>query len=122
MTTKCNNFYFVNSGDDCNNIAADAGITIANFYSWNPTIGTSCASLWADYYVCIGVTGGQVPAPVQPGIASECGSYHLVVSGDTCNAVASAAGISLSEFSILNPTVGSTCSELWLGYYVCTSS
>jgi len=45
--------------------------------------------------------------------------FHLVQSGDSCAAVASAAGISLSEFYAWNPAVGSSCSYLDVGDYVC---
>lgn len=30
-------------------------IAYSDFYSWNPAVGTSCASLWPGYYVCIAI-------------------------------------------------------------------
>ncbi len=32
MASDCNDFYFVKSGDTCGNIAADEGISVADFY------------------------------------------------------------------------------------------
>jgi hypothetical protein len=32
-----------------------AGVTLAQFRSWNTQIDESCTNLWVDYYVCIGV-------------------------------------------------------------------
>jgi LysM repeat protein len=55
MTGSCRRFHLVGSGDSCESIAQDAGITLARFYSWNSGVGSSCGSLWLGYYVCIGV-------------------------------------------------------------------
>ncbi|RYP35821.1 hypothetical protein DL767_003676 [Monosporascus sp. MG133] len=64
--------------------------------------------------------GVATPSPTQPGTVSNCNRFYLVSSGDTCSAVASRAGISLSQFSAWNPqTGGASCSSLWLDYYVC---
>ncbi|KAH8812335.1 hypothetical protein F5884DRAFT_843633 [Xylogone sp. PMI_703] len=55
MVKNCKKFHLVVSGDQCGTIASSAGITLANFYAWNPAVGTTCASLWLGYYVCIGL-------------------------------------------------------------------
>ncbi|CAK7205840.1 hypothetical protein SEUCBS139899_008619 [Sporothrix eucalyptigena] len=54
---SCNSFYKVVKGDTCQKIvdAHKSTLTLANFYKWNPAVGTDCASLYLDYYVCIGV-------------------------------------------------------------------
>ncbi|KAF4161886.1 hypothetical protein CNMCM6936_002900 [Aspergillus lentulus] len=59
------------------------------------------------------------PAPTQPGAAVNCTKWHTVVSGDGCQAIAAQYGISLANFYLWNPGVGSDCSTLWLGYAVC---
>lgn len=56
MVTDCGAFHLVVSGDDCADIAANANITVDEFYTWNPTVGTSCSDLWLDYYVCVGIS------------------------------------------------------------------
>ncbi|KAL4860715.1 hypothetical protein BDV12DRAFT_208904 [Aspergillus spectabilis] len=108
----------IQTGDGCYDLAATFNILLSDFYAWNPAVGTSCESLQAGYYVCIGVAGGSStttttsatsvpstttmttatvtgPTPQQTGIISICNDYHL------------------------NPAVGSSCSALWLGYYIC---
>jgi hypothetical protein len=45
IVSNCAKFYQVNA----------AGITLAQFRSWNTQIDESCTNLWVDYYVCIGV-------------------------------------------------------------------
>ncbi|RYP68851.1 hypothetical protein DL769_005424 [Monosporascus sp. CRB-8-3] len=67
-----------------------------------------------------GVNGIATPSPTQPGMVNNCNRFYLVSPGDTCSAVASRAGISLSQFSAWNrQTGGASCSSLWLDYYVC---
>ncbi|KAH8799634.1 hypothetical protein F5884DRAFT_111945 [Xylogone sp. PMI_703] len=135
MATNCNKFHLVVSGDQCGTIATNAGISLTQFYSWNPAVGSTCATLFLGYYVCIdviGVTpttthtttttkgnGVTTPTPIQTGMVKNCDKFHLVVSGDQCGAIASNAGITLTQFYSWNPAVGSTCATLFLGYYVC---
>ncbi|KAM0458624.1 hypothetical protein ACHAPV_006016 [Trichoderma viride] len=137
MASNCNKFYDVASGDTCAAIASAAGISLNDFYAWNPAVGNSCSTLDLGDYVCIGVIGSttsstttkittsskgngvSTPSPIQTGMASNCNKFYDVASGDTCAAIASAAGISLTNFYAWNPAVGSTCSFLDLGDYVC---
>ncbi|RAH71405.1 LysM peptidoglycan-binding domain-containing protein [Aspergillus aculeatinus CBS 121060] len=137
MTATCDEFYLVVSGDTCAAIASNAGIALSDFYAWNPAVGSSCADLDIGDYVCIGATGSAIsstaatatvtssgtgivtPAPIQTGMTATCDAFHLVVSGDTCAAIASDAGIALSDFYAWNPAVGSSCADLDVGDYVC---
>jgi chitinase len=61
----------------------------------------------------------STPTPTQPGITTDCNLFHLVVTGDVCESIATAADIPLTDFYIWNPSVGDTCANLWLNYYVC---
>ncbi|KAH6717692.1 hypothetical protein BKA61DRAFT_716055 [Leptodontidium sp. MPI-SDFR-AT-0119] len=141
MATNCNTFYLVKANDECGTIASSKGISLANFYSWNPAVGSSCGSLWLDTYVCVNVIGGTTivstptstqkptttsagngiatPTPIQAGMVTNCRTFHLVVSNDECGTIATKAGITLANFYTYNPGVGSSCGSLWLGYYVC---
>lgn len=136
IPSNCNAFHFVVSGDGCAAIASAAQISLTDLYKWNPGVGSTCSTLYLGYYVCIGVAGVTptattttsttsssnavaTPTPYQPGMATNCGKFHLVVSGDGCYAIATAAGIALADFYTWNPAVGSTCATLFLSYYVC---
>lgn len=140
MAANCNTFYFVQSGDGCAAIASKFGISLANFYSWNPAVKTDCSALWASVYVCVGLIGSTptttlttsttkttagngvaTPTPTQPLMVGNCDAFHLVASGDTCYDVSAKAGITLTQFYTWNPSVGSSCQTLQLGYYVCIS-
>ncbi|CCC14395.1 unnamed protein product [Sordaria macrospora k-hell] len=61
MVSGCKKFHkgggnvsTVASGDQCGTIATRYSISLANFYSWNPAVGSNCQTLWLDYYVCVG--------------------------------------------------------------------
>ncbi|RDW76308.1 LysM peptidoglycan-binding domain-containing protein [Aspergillus mulundensis] len=140
--TTCNRWDLVQPGDTCS-VYLDKypGLTLAKLVEWNPAIGSQCQSLWVDTYLCTGVegytaptttttaaptttapsNGVTTPSPIQPGMTTSCASFHEVQSGDTCASIAQSNGISLSQFNAWNTGVGSGCSSLWLGYYVCVS-
>ncbi|KAJ5653870.1 hypothetical protein N7490_000873 [Penicillium lividum] len=49
----CQEYYTVVSGDDCSSILTEFGITLAQFYAWNPSIGSTCAYLWLNEAYCV---------------------------------------------------------------------
>ncbi|RAK95290.1 LysM peptidoglycan-binding domain-containing protein [Aspergillus ibericus CBS 121593] len=136
MTSNCNSFHLVGTGDTCTTIASSAGISLANFYSWNSGVGTGCDTLWLGYYVCTGVsstttvpstttttttttTSVATPSPTQSGMVSNCDAFYLVATGDTCTTVAQKKAVSVTDIVSWNPGVGTGCTNLWLGYYIC---
>lgn len=56
LDSSCDDYHLVVSGDGCYDIAAAAGISLDDFYDWNPAVGDDCSGLWTGYYVCIGVS------------------------------------------------------------------
>ncbi|OBT40113.1 hypothetical protein VE00_10006 [Pseudogymnoascus sp. WSF 3629] len=54
---NCNNYYVVSTGDSCDAIvtAYKNAFTLAQFYAWNPAVGSTCLNLWPGYSVCVGV-------------------------------------------------------------------
>ncbi|KZN83615.1 LysM domain-containing protein [Penicillium chrysogenum] len=42
-------------GDGCYDVAADHGISLTNFYSWNPSVRDDCSELKFDSYACVGI-------------------------------------------------------------------
>ncbi|KAK3386683.1 hypothetical protein B0H63DRAFT_558330 [Podospora didyma] len=59
------------------------------------------------------------PTPVQTSMAAQCNRFYKVEPGDGCFAIAAAANIQLTTFYALNPAVGTDCSGLLSGFYVC---
>ncbi|CAK7212946.1 hypothetical protein SCUCBS95973_001632 [Sporothrix curviconia] len=137
--STCTTYHLVVSGDTCAAIESAAGITSTQFFEWNTGIDTTCDNIYLGYYVCVGVAGSTTspttattttttiptttavaaPSPTQPGTISTCTTYHLVVSGDTCAAIESAAGITSTQFFEWNTGIDTTCDNIYLGYYVC---
>ncbi|KAF7535389.1 hypothetical protein G7054_g5453 [Neopestalotiopsis clavispora] len=138
MVSNCNKFDFVNPGDTCSAVASRNSITTAQLSSWN-SAGADCTALQASVYVCVGVIGGttptttvtttstttstgngvSTPTPTQPGMTPNCDKFHFVASGDTCDSIAKAAGITTTQFINWNTGVGSDCTSMWLNAYVC---
>ncbi|PWY92304.1 hypothetical protein BO70DRAFT_391720 [Aspergillus heteromorphus CBS 117.55] len=135
IAANCNAFHLVSSGETCTTIAAAAGISLANFYAWNPSVGTGCDTLWLGYYVCTGVsptstrpatsttaTAVATPSPTQSGMVGNCGAFYLVATGDTCTTIAQKEGVSVQNIISWNPAVGTGCTNLWWGYYICVGT
>ncbi|KAK7915205.1 hypothetical protein PG985_012908, partial [Apiospora marii] len=53
---NCNKYYTVQSGDGCEKIESQFGITLKELYQWNPAIGSDCTNLWLGYAICVGVS------------------------------------------------------------------
>ncbi|EDN97659.1 hypothetical protein SS1G_12513 [Sclerotinia sclerotiorum 1980 UF-70] len=138
LIEACTTFYYAVSGDDCSLIVAKYGtFTFADFLAWNPAVGSACTGLWASTWYCVGVPGTPTvrptstsstststsasgPTPTQSGIVGTCSRWHLAVSGDDCEGIVRMYGtFSLGEFLAWNPSVGSSCAGLWLGYWYC---
>ncbi|GKZ42130.1 hypothetical protein AbraIFM66951_000837 [Aspergillus brasiliensis] len=54
--STCDKYHKVVSGDSCYSISQAYGITLDEFYDWNPDVGDDCSSLWLGYGVCVGIS------------------------------------------------------------------
>lgn len=137
ISSSCTRFYKVQPGDSCYDIANNNNIPLSSFYTWNPAVRADCTGLQADVYVCIGASTGTVtptftstvpkggittPTPTQDGMTSHCDGFYKVQPGDGCWKIANDAKIELTQFYSWNSAVGSGCSALQPGYYVCISA
>ncbi|KAM3432619.1 hypothetical protein MY4824_006467 [Beauveria thailandica] len=57
ITSKCNKYYKVQSGDYCDKIINkyNKAFNLEQLVSWNPAIGKDCSHLFVDFYICVGV-------------------------------------------------------------------
>ncbi|KAH7120731.1 class V chitinase Chi100 [Dactylonectria macrodidyma] len=108
------------SGDSCTSLAAECGITPAEFTEYNPA-ANECSTLAVGEYVCC--SPGSLPdrAP-KPDANGNCYAY-TVKSGDTCDALAAAYTIKADDITTWNAdTWGWTgCGDLLIGYLICLS-
>ncbi|EHA19725.1 hypothetical protein ASPNIDRAFT_179830 [Aspergillus niger ATCC 1015] len=113
IASNCDKYYYVQHGDTCSDIATNHDISLNDFYSWNPAVGTTCSDLEADYWVCVGVSGGATATTT----TSTSTSTSTVSSTTPTSNAPSPTQSGL--FNMWNPYVGSSCANLWLGYWVC---
>ncbi|KAI1115301.1 carbohydrate-binding module family 50 protein [Nemania sp. NC0429] len=141
MVDNCDAFYFVQTDDSCDAIAASHGITLNQFLTWNPKAGPTCTGLWASTYACVSVidnggatttttakptttapgNGISTPQPTQPSMVDNCDAFYFVQADDSCDTIAASHGISLQQFITWNPKAGATCTGLWANAYACVS-
>ncbi len=137
MVNNCDAFHFTKSGDACDTVIAQHGISATQFLTWNPTVGQTCTGLWADAYVCVSIIGHTPskptststgpsptttvidgtsfplpPLPTQPGTLAKCNRWHKVVSGNSCASIASQYGIALTQLNFWNKGININCSNL----------
>ncbi|KAF7184181.1 hypothetical protein CNMCM7691_004806 [Aspergillus felis] len=74
MISTCNKFYDVQTGDGCWAITNKYGISLNDFYAWNPAVGTDCSGLWPNYYVCVGIEGSRSSSSIPPSSTSTSSS------------------------------------------------
>ncbi|KAF5023087.1 hypothetical protein F66182_4844 [Fusarium sp. NRRL 66182] len=133
MTKSCNKFYEVKTTTTCSSIRDYFTVNLADFYKWNPAVGSNCGALWPGYNVCIGVIGQKptptqpptkdpTPSPIQPGTVKNCKKFHLVKDTTTCASIQDYYKITMANLYKWNPAIGSKCTSLWAKYYVCVSA
>ncbi|KAL6228926.1 hypothetical protein BDW75DRAFT_225984 [Aspergillus navahoensis] len=53
VADTCNKWYLVQNGDTCAAIAAEFGLTLAEFHEMNQGINANCGNLRASFAVCV---------------------------------------------------------------------
>lgn len=53
ITTGCNEYYTIVSGDNCNTIESKFGITDTQFHTWNPEINSGCTNIILGEAYCV---------------------------------------------------------------------
>jgi len=57
--------------------------------------------------------------PQMPGIHPDCSQFYKIKSGDQCDTIASAHGITSAQLRSWNTEINDSCSNLWLDYFIC---
>lgn len=140
MASNCNAFYKVNAGDSCYVLSHDKGISLGDFYAWNPAVRTDCSGLQANVYVCVGTGDAGMlvtrtasittssdesvatPTPTQHGMTDDCNKFYEIQKGDGCWDIAADLGISEEDIIKWNPAARPDCSGLLPDYYICVGT
>ncbi|PKX96685.1 class V chitinase Chi100 [Aspergillus novofumigatus IBT 16806] len=118
--TECRTIQ-VESGDSCASLAAECGITPAQFTQYNPS-SSLCSSLTPGKHVCC--SAGTLPDfTPKPGADGYCYSY-LVKTGDSCASLAAAYDLTNEKIESFNKeTWGwNGCEKLFADYNICLST
>ncbi|PCD24494.1 hypothetical protein AU210_013613 [Fusarium oxysporum f. sp. radicis-cucumerinum] len=133
MVGNCNKFYeFKGGSESCADILSKNGVSLADFAKWNTGVGETCAYLWPNVWVCVGVVGGsqpepsptspgngiETPSPSQPGMVKNCDKFHKVTSGQTCAEIGVAYGVTAKRIQEWN-SLPSNCAGMWSDSHVC---
>jgi hypothetical protein len=65
------------------------------------------------------LTTATPAVPTQSGSIEDCGRYHTVVDGDTCNIVCLLYGITSAALRKFNTYINDGCTNVWLKSSVC---
>ncbi|RBR01903.1 hypothetical protein FVER53263_20903 [Fusarium verticillioides] len=135
VAKNCNKFHLVKTTTSCKSIEDYYHLPLSYFYKWNPSVGTDCRSLIAGYHVCVSVVGWKpptptqttkgngipTPTPIQDKMVNNCNKFHMVKATTTCKSIETYYNLPLSTFYKWNPSVGTDCRSLLVGYNVCVS-
>ena len=107
--------------DLCPKLAAECGITLVEFTSYNP-ISNLCTTLMPGQHVCCspGTMPDYLPQPYANG---TCATY-TVKGGDTCKYLAASYSITTTDIENWNQNTWGWmgCGDLQIGAYICLSS
>lgn len=94
MVGDCDKFHFVAKGQTCSDVLKQYSLSLPQFYAWNKGVGSDCAGMWAQVYVCVHAQSGTIPTttttttttttgngittptPTQPGMVDNCNKFY----------------------------------------------
>ncbi|KAF2465000.1 uncharacterized protein BDR25DRAFT_91972 [Lindgomyces ingoldianus] len=114
----CTSWYTVNAGEWCLGVASGHGISLSDFYAWNPSIHNwNCDNMLAGCAYCVAknnVDGCPTIHPTCPGVNTK------VLPGQICWGLVNGDPTRLTKFYQLNPSVDSSdCRNLLAGCTYC---
>jgi len=110
MAGSCSRTYTVQDGDICDSISAANNASTYQLAVNNiNNINYNCSNLQYGEIICLGSVG------------ADCQTTHVVGSGDTCDSIASAAGINTTMLNLNNPQIDADCTNVYIGEVLCTA-
>ncbi|CRG89537.1 LysM domain protein [Talaromyces islandicus] len=113
IASNCNHYYKVVSGDTCVSVSESNNITLAHFYDWNPAVGSSCQTLLAGYYVCVGVSGEQKTSMERRNAGALLKRVDSPTTAATITASATASATAIAVPSPTQTGIVSACSQYY---------
>ncbi|KAF4574274.1 hypothetical protein EYR36_005607 [Pleurotus pulmonarius] len=99
MQIPCARPFTVRSGDTCDGISAEQGVSSFQLSASNfGVIDANCTNIFPGQRACL-----------------NCNNVHVVSGTDTCTSIANTAGISVATLVANNPNLGPNCNLLFAG-------
>ncbi|KAI0256997.1 hypothetical protein BJV78DRAFT_1365851 [Lactifluus subvellereus] len=106
----CTRTGIVQNGDTCDKLSARDNVSTFQLGDVNKgVIDPLCDNLFPGEVLCLGLQ------------SKDCTTVTVVQPGDTCNAIARAAGIPVTTLLANNPNINSGCTNLYPGEVLCTA-
>lgn len=121
---QCQNFYTINLGDSCDNIAAAFRTTTSTLQLLNPSL--NCAStLNTGTQICVPYVNNNIisttsSSPIINTATCVTNIFYTIFSGDICDNIAGAFNTNIATLLQLNP--GLNCGALNVGQRICVPS
>ncbi|TFK24237.1 hypothetical protein FA15DRAFT_669781 [Coprinopsis marcescibilis] len=104
----CLRTYEVKAGDFCDKISVEQGVSTYQLAAVNAGIVNAlCTNLWVGQIICLAREG------------LDCSPVIKVVMLDTCESIATAAGITFERLLANNPNLNADCSNLYPDEVLC---
>ncbi|KAH7906289.1 hypothetical protein BJ138DRAFT_1071932 [Hygrophoropsis aurantiaca] len=111
LPANCDRSTVVHLGETCDIISATFNVSTYQLAAVNTgIIDAGCDNLAVGEPLCLGLTG------------QDCNTTYVIQSGDTCQTIASGAGIPVNTLLTNNPNVNPICSNIYPNEVLCTSA
>ncbi|OIW22890.1 hypothetical protein CONLIGDRAFT_719454 [Coniochaeta ligniaria NRRL 30616] len=104
---NCNNWYLVQSGDNCGTVETAYDITHAQFLAWNPAVSSDCATnFWVGEAYCVGVGAGVSSSTTSTSTKGSTSSSSSTSSSINTSTTPYSTRLPVTNWTISSPTVG----------------
>ncbi|KAI8207620.1 hypothetical protein K4K54_004856 [Colletotrichum sp. SAR 10_86] len=143
----CSDWHLVQPGEDCSDVVRQHSdfTNMADFFAWNPAVGTDCSGLYLGFYVCVDIqvqTTGVItipnfaanltlppyfnwtepPRPTVDGNFEPTPSHGPMPTDCVDFAEARTPLLTRDKFFEWNPVLAGNCDGLWAGNYYCVAA
>ncbi|RDW87158.1 uncharacterized protein DSM5745_03800 [Aspergillus mulundensis] len=104
---NCVKWYTAQLGDTCGQVTLLFGISLEDFYKWNPSLKADCeTNFWAKYAYCVGV--GDVPVPTTSTSTASTSTTSSSSSTSSKSSTSSGSNGSSSSTSLSSSSTSSS--------------
>ncbi|KJA17672.1 hypothetical protein HYPSUDRAFT_146264, partial [Hypholoma sublateritium FD-334 SS-4] len=102
LGASCSRSYTIQTGDYCDKISQAQNVSTYQLAVVNANVDSSCSNLIPGQTLCLAENA-----------AEDCSTTYVVRSGDTCDDIASRAGLNTTILSLNNPQINAECTNIY---------